>query len=411
MSGNSTLSTIINPQTRAVRASRWIIRMVLPVGWLALLTGLFWIGDRSLFHKLYYALIAIPALIALIMQPTLSARLLRHPILIAYIAFASYMTLTLLWTDSDTSAQSLIKRPIYVLVLLLSAALLASERPQLLSRTLRAAGVAAAISGALSYGYFLYNGHGIVGNERFSGYGTLYNPLLSAHVYGFFAAFWLASWFTGREPSATPLICLALLGVVIVATGSRTPLLALSTTALWLCMLNVNRRSLIVFVIGLALGAGLLYLYPSAIMSRGLSYRPDIWIEALKLANEQPLFGYGYEHELLLELKGSKLIFNDPHNIELAVLLAGGLVGLVLWTVLYTIALGYSWRNRSNPEVVIASALLIFGLVAGLTEGRDFLSRPKEHWFLIWIPFALTINAWIGASSGKGNGLESSQRV
>jgi len=385
--------------------------MVLPVGWLALLTGLFWIGDRSLFHKLYYALIAFPALIALVMQPTLSARLLRHPILIAYIAFASYMTLTLLWTDSDTSALSLIKRPIYVLVLLLSAALLASERSQLLSRTLRAAGVAAAISGALSYGYFLYNGHGIFGNERFSGYGTLYNPLLSAHVYGFFAAFWLASWFTGREPSAVPLICLALLGVVIVATGSRTPLLALSTTALWLCMLNVNRRSLMVIVIGLVLGAGLLYLYPSTIMSRGLSYRPDIWIEALKLANEQPLFGYGYDHHLMLELEGLELAFNDPHNIELAVLLAGGLVGMAMWIALYAIALVYSWRNRRDAAVVITSALLIFGLVAGLTEGRDFLSRPKEHWFLIWIPFALTIDAWIGASSRKGNGLESSQQA
>ena len=128
MSNPLTSSTIISPETRAMRASRWISRMVLPVGWLALLTGLFWIGDRSLFHKLYYALIATPALIALIMQPMLSARLLRHPILIAYIVFASYMTLTLLWTNSDTSAQSLIKRPVYVLVLLLSAALMASDR-------------------------------------------------------------------------------------------------------------------------------------------------------------------------------------------------------------------------------------------------------------------------------------------
>jgi len=411
MSNPLTSSTIISPETRAMRASRWISRMVLPVGWLASLTGLFWIGDRSLFHKLYYALIATPALIALIMQPMLSARLLRHPILIAYIVFASYMTLTLLWTNSDTSAQSLIKRPVYVLVLLLSAALMASDRSQLLSRTLRVAGVAAAISGALSYGYFLYNGHGIIGNDRFSGYGALYNPLLSAHVYGFFAAFWLASWFSAREHSTTPLICLAFLSVVIIATGSRTPLLALSITALWLCMLNANRRSLMVIVIGLILGTGLLYLYPEAIMSRGLSYRPDIWIEALKLANEQLLFGYGYDHQLLLELRGSNLIFNDPHNIELAVLLAGGLVGLVLWIVLYTIALVYSWRNRCNPAAVIASALLVFGLAAGLTEGRDFLSRPKEHWFLIWIPFALIISAWIGASSGKGNGLESSQSV
>jgi hypothetical protein len=231
--------------------------MVLPVGWLALLTGLFWIGDRSLFHKLYYALIATPALIALIMQPMLSARLLRHPILIAYIVFASYMTLTLLWTNSDTSAQSLIKRPVYVLVLLLSAALMASDRSQLLSRTLRVAGVAAAISGALSYGYFLYNGHGIIGNDRFSGYGALYNPLLSAHVYGFFAAFWLASWFSAREHSTTPLICLAFLSVVIIATGSRTPLLALSITALWLCLVIGNGLSVMVFVIGRILGTGL----------------------------------------------------------------------------------------------------------------------------------------------------------
>ena len=384
--------------------------MVLPVGWLVLLTGLFWTGDRTLFHKLYYALIATPALIALIMQPMLSARLLRHPLLITYIAFASYMSLTLLWTDSDTSAYSLIKRPVYVLVLLLSAALLASERSQLLSRTLRVAGVAATASGAASYGYFLYMGDDILGSERLSGYGALYNPLLSAHVYGFFAAFWLASWFTAQKPLApAPLICLTLLGIVILATGSRTPLLALSATALWLCLLSVNRRSLIAIMIGLILGAGLLYFYPSAIMSRGLSYRPDIWIEALKLASEQPLFGYGYDHQLMLELKGTKLAFNDPHNIALAVLLAGGMVGMSMWIALYAIALVYCWNNRRDHAVLIASALLIFGLVAGLTEGRDFLSRPKEHWFLIWIPFALTIAAWIGARGRKGKGLENPQ--
>ncbi len=30
-----------------------------------------------------------------------------------------------------------------------------------------------------------------------------------------------------------------------------------------------------------------------------------------------------------------------------------------------------------------------YGLVAGMTEGGSFLSRPNEHWFLIWIPLAL----------------------
>jgi hypothetical protein len=46
--------------------------------------------------------------------------------------------------------------------------------------------------------------------------------------------------------------------------------------------------------------------------------------------------------------------------------------------------------------VMISSALLVFGFAAGLTEGGEFLTRPKEHWFLIWIPFALLSSTWIG---------------
>lgn len=37
----------------------------------------------------------------------------------------------------------------------------------------------------------------------------------------------------------------------------------------------------------------------------------------------------------------------------------------------------------------------MFGLAAGLTEGNAFLPRPKEHWFLIWIPMALLYALWI----------------
>jgi hypothetical protein len=28
-------------------------------------------------------------------------------------------------------------------------------------------------------------------------------------------------------------------------------------------------------------------------------------------------------------------------------------------------------------------------MACGLTEGSNFLSRPNENWFLIWIPLAL----------------------
>lgn len=387
--------TTTKAQSRPDNISAWIIRIALPIGWLALLTGLFWIGDRSLYHKLYYAFLGAPALVTILMEPRRTARLLRHPLLICYLAFALYICVTIFWTNSETAALSLIKRPFYVLILLLSAALLALAPSLPLSKVLAISASIAAISAIFSLIYFLYSGHRF-GVARLEGYGALYNPLLTAHVYGFFAAFWLASWFNAhRAYSPSALICLAILGVLIIATGSRTPLLALSCTATWLCLSNVNRRSIIVLITGAAFVTALLYFSPASIFSRGFSYRPDIWLEALHMAQSKLLFGYGYDHQLMLELEGTGLAFNDPHNIEIAVLLAGGLFGLGLWAMLYGIALIYSWRNKANPAIRIASSLLVFGLVAGLTEGRDFLSRPKEHWFLIWIPFAVLLHAWI----------------
>lgn len=386
---------IAKEKNRGTAPSRWINRYVLPVGWLALLTGLLWIGDRALFHKLYYALLAAPALAAMVMQPRLALRLFEHPLIVAFLLFGGYMSLTLIWSDSDTAAFSLIKRPIYILVMLISAAMLAVEHPPALGQVLKVAAIIATIAAGLSYAYFIYSGHTPLGVQRFGGYGALYNPLLSAHVYGFFATFWLAYWFSGHKPLAPlPLACLAILGTVLIATGSRTPLIALAATTIWLCLAHLSRRSLMLMLAVTGLGLVLLTFHPTALTARGFSYRPDIWAEALELATQRPWFGHGYDHQLLLELEGSGLAFNDPHNIELAVLLAGGLIGLGLWLALYGIAAVYSWRNRHSSAVLVASALLVFGLAAGLTEGRDFLSRPKEHWFLIWIPFALLINAW-----------------
>jgi len=68
-----------------VKISDWLIRHLLPIGWLALLTGLFWAWDRSLHHKLYYTLIAAPALLAALLQPKLLKQLLCNPLIIIFI--------------------------------------------------------------------------------------------------------------------------------------------------------------------------------------------------------------------------------------------------------------------------------------------------------------------------------------
>lgn len=395
--------------TQCTRLSDWIITYLLPIGWLVLLTGMFWSGDRTLYTKLYYALLAAPTLLALMLQPGLLKRLLRNPLILTFIVFGCYTVLSLLWSDTDNKFSSLVKRPLYVLMLFLGVGLLALKLPQRLSTLLLLAGIIAAGSGALSFAYFLYSTgdvglYSADGVGRFSGYGALFNPLLTAHVYGFFAAFWLATWFTRVDAhgnAALPVLLLLVLGVVLLSTGSRTPLLALSLTLIWLAATHASRRSLIAGACAIVLAAGLLLLFPDSLLQRGLSYRPEIWSGALQLAADSPWFGHGFDHTLSIALQTKSLTFNDPHNIELAVLLSGGLTGLLMWISLYAIMLMFAWRNRHTPLVMIASALVVYGLGAGLTEGRGFLSRPNEHWFLIWIPISLLTAALFISPSGS----------
>jgi O-antigen ligase len=388
--------------TLAAFVSNGIIQYLLPVGFFVLLTGLFWLGEKSLYHRLYYLLVAVPTLAVFLLRQTgVLKKLLRNPIIIAFILFGAYTILTLFLSDTDHAIISLARRPLNILLLFLAFGLVALKSPGKIFNILSLSAKIAAVCGGLSLTYFLYthyaNGLDLSTIGRFSGYGAIHNPLLTSHVYGFFTAFFLALWFSGQYSRALPLIAsLAILAVVVISTGSRTPLLALTITLIWLSLCHGNRRSLIAIGIALSSAFTLLLSFPEAITQRGLSYRPEIWLDAFQQGLEKFWFGHGFEHSLNIHVETTEKVFYDPHNIELAVFLSGGIVGLTLWLALYAIALHYSWRNRDNYLVMISSALLVFGFAAGLTEGGEFLTRPKEHWFLIWIPFALLSSTWIG---------------
>jgi O-antigen ligase len=203
-------------------------------------------------------------------------------------------------------------------------------------------------------------------------------------------AFWLADGFLRKNPFAPVfLFSLFVFGALIIATGSRTPLLALTACSVWLMVVHWNRRSLVLLItIALALGTFLVF-YPEGLFSRGTSLRPEIWKTVWPQILEAPWFGHGYNALWQIQMASGDIFFDNPHNLLLGVFYNLGVVGLTLWLSLYIVALTFSWRNRKNPLVIIASTLLVFGFAAGMTEGGAFLSRPKEHWFLIWIPMTL----------------------
>ncbi|MFC5696836.1 O-antigen ligase family protein [Pseudomonas sp. GCM10022186] len=391
---------ISNLPGRLQRTSDWLIRNVLPLGWLVLLTGMFWVGERPHYHKLYYTLLAAPALLAVVLHPRYLRTMFSSPLLVVFALFSVYTLTTLAWSSTDDPFGSLVKRPLYVLLLFVSAGLLALRAPERLMISLRVSAYIAALAALISLGLYLHRGE--YAYLRFSGYGALYNPLLTAHVYGVFMAFWVASWIVNRNPFDPPaLLSLAVLGALTIATGSRTPLMALVACSAWLMIVTWNKRSLALLVTGILAGGLLLALYPEAITSRGMSARPEIWEKSWQLILDAPWLGHGYDAPLKIWIATLNYTMADPHNMLLAVLYYCGAIGLVLWLLLYGLAFGFAWRNRKDPLVAIISSLLVFGLAASMTEGGSFISRPKEHWFLIWIPMALMFAAEIKKKTEK----------
>lgn len=377
------MTLFFNRQT----VSHFILNYCLPLGWFATLSGMFWIGDRSLYHQLYYLSLATPTLLVVLLQPGCLALLRQVRLLQLFLLFAAYMLLSVTWAGSDDSWLSMSKRPLYIGLLLVAAVLLAEHNQPRLERMTEWSAWVAVLCALASITYYLYRDEG----GRLPGYGALYNPLLSAHVFGFFCVYWLVRWHQQPSPWAwRPLLALAPLGLFLLLTGSRTPLVAIAASLLWLTLVQWRKRLWLLY--GAALAIALLWqvLQPThGLLDRGLSYRPAIWLEVLRQLDGHWWFGLGLSHPQVFAVPGLEQPLADTHNIELGVLFSGGLIGLGLWMALYTYALRHAWQQRQRNDVLLASTLVVFGLAAGLTEGSAFFSRPKEHWFLLWIPLAL----------------------
>lgn len=387
MTTTQSLKAIHRGSAQAGKISTWLILYWLPIGWLALLSGMFWVGDRALYHKLYYLTLAAPTLIALLLAPQLLKQLLSSPLIRLFLLFSAYILLSVQWSGTEETPLSMSKRPLYILMLLFAAMLITLKSPDRLDGMTRLAAILAVICAAASLVFFFYCEEG----GRFSGYGALYNPLLSSHVFGFFCAYWLSSWYLGSKSTALlPLGAMAVLWALLIFSGSRTPIMAMTGCLLWMAIAHWKHRLWPVIAMAIALVVAAQLLPQSDdLMARGVSYRPAIWAEALRQIQASPWIGLGFTHPQVFWIEGIHYALADPHNIELGVLFEGGVVGLTLWLMIYAYAMFYAWQHRDQPCVLIASTLVVYGFMAGLTEGGAFFSRPKEHWFLIWIPLAL----------------------
>lgn len=388
--------------SRTQRTYSFICNWLLPLGFVVLLVGLAALPERSLYHKMFYALIAAPTLIALALRPRSAQALLRDPVIIAFLLFSTWALISFSWSDTEQSFGTLFKRPLYILMLFAACALMALQTNARLAQSTLLAAVL--ILPLTAYSLVMFTANWTPG-ERLIGYGALDNPLLSSHLFGFFCAFWLALSMTLTPRQSWPaLIAAGLMGLALLATGSRTPLVATALTCAWLIVACWSKRSIWLLLSGILAVLALVLLYPEALSNRGLSYRPELWTKTLSKVAQQPWAGFGFGANLELFLSGIPYSFREPHNFALGVLYYTGIIGLALWLTMHGLALLQCWKHRSNYLFIVCGALLVYGIGAGLTEGGGILPRPKEHWLVTWIP--LTLIAALSIRTRKTQGAQ-----
>ncbi|MBK9444619.1 MAG: O-antigen ligase family protein [Betaproteobacteria bacterium] len=289
-----------------------LLDFALPFGMLCMLTGMLWLGDHGRYPKVFLAF-SIPALALFALAPLSFRELLRSPIVLAFIVFATYFSVSITWSGTEESFGDLIKRPLLVLVLFFGITEFARQRPKLLYKTISIAAVVALITAVYEIGRFFVTSN----TGRLASEGALYNPLLISHVYGFFTALWLGWLYTRPSPYKTAhgILAVLILLTLLALTGSRTPLVAVTATAISLTVIAGHRKGMMMLAALAAIGFAGLMTMPEMITQRGFSYRPEIWSDATRQILEFPWFGHGFGTPLFIKITDISYPFRDPHNL------------------------------------------------------------------------------------------------
>lgn len=380
----------------AARLDHWLCSYWLVFGFFVFLTGFFWLPSTHSYKVIIPGVLLVPALLSLL-SPQRWRLARRHgALLLLVLLYLVYMCAIAFWRGQE-DVDGTLKWSIYTAVFLFGIGFGMRIATSRLLQLLLIGAVVAAAAAVYAAAVDLRSGAFWDAEYRLTGYGTLYNPLRSGHLWGAFAA--LALWCVYCDVrlwnQRWPAWLAALLGVAaVLSSGSRAPMLALLAVVVWVVIADTHGRRRWLYLLLTAAGTMILgALFWHVLSKRGLSLRPDIWPHVLELCKAHPWFGVGLGHALEIRLPPD-FVFYDTHNVFLAALYYGGAIGLVLFLAAFGAAFWWAWQRRAVSALCgMAAVLQLYGLVTLQFDGGSLISRPSEFWVLYWLPMALYLQA------------------
>ncbi|MCR1825338.1 O-antigen ligase family protein [Pseudomonas mendocina] len=362
------------------------------IGLTCFLCGPWLISSNTYYHRLIIALLWVPALAHFLLLRREYPQVDRLFIWL-YLSLSVWFLLVVFLTFSGQDGEYReLKLPFYIALTLLGFVVCAMHLRERFSGFLLLCGLLGGLGAGLSCVVFYWL-QGEPAGARVVAMGVWRVVIPAAQACGALVILTAMLGFASKRNAwQTVLLLVALLGygVFLYFNQSRWIWLCLVMAFFGVSVLLRNRAAYAMASVSVLLLALVLLIHPSSLLSRGFSYRPELWAQGFDLLLEHWRYGLGLG-DYSIEIAALEDISRHPHNMFLDIGIRFGVLGLLLWAALW----GWSgWRAFQQRHSALGRAVVTLWLYSGLvvlTEGTAPWVKPSPIWFVTWLPIALAI--------------------
>ena len=366
------------------------------IGLVIFIAGYFLTPNGSAHHRIYYALVLAPMLFlgwGQLFKPFRENALIK----LCYV-FIVYMAMTRLWPSGE-GHKPIYKSFVYGVYIISFLTVLYLTYTEKNSHKESYINIIIIIIGLLSaaVSLFSYFDHVFISEDVGKFYrltnvlaGDDFNPSPSGRYFGFAALFSLLYLYGGgyKKIKVLAVISFASCLLALLLAHGRGPMLGFGLAFIVVISLAKNRKAVYLLILAVVLVSLYSFMdleFLQRLVDRGSSHRLDIYKAVFTVAMETPYWGRGLTASTY---KLGNEYGNHCHSVFLAVLVYGGFVGLILFSLVLSLSYKFSWKVFKHNGDIGPIALLTYGIGCYLFDGDKLINHPKGEWLLIWLPIA-----------------------